>query len=261
MGQSRLLFAAAIGVLALISFHVGGANGFSIANICNPLLSSTGPWISGHATYYDDNGQGGACGYGSIGSQLFAGRYAAGSPRVYLAGMACGMCVEVKCVGSAACKPTTVRVTVTDLCPDSPPNTNWCGGGKLHLDLAKDAFPVIANPLVGHVPIQFRTVPCAEYKTLKLNLRGHKFWLEVTALGIPGSGKVLKMEVAGADGSWVEMKRAFGAAWAIAGKPMQTPISVRLSVFGKLCKLVAKNCISGQNFNGMQLTCGYSVTY
>ncbi|GBG75428.1 hypothetical protein CBR_g20058 [Chara braunii] len=262
MGSIRLLLGAVIAVLALVSFHVGGANGFSIGSICNPLLSATGPWISGHATFYDDHGRGGACGYGRLGSELFGGRYAAGSPRVYLGGMACGMCLEVKCVGVPACKPATVRVTVTDLCPDRPPNTQWCGGGKLHLDMATAAFPVIANPRAGHVPIQFRSVPCAPYKMLKLHLRGNMFgWLEVTALGIPGSGKVLKMEVAGSDGSWVVMKRAFGAAWAVAGRPMRSPISVRIAIFGKLCKLVAKNCISGQNFNGVDLSCAYSVGY
>ncbi|GBG61793.1 hypothetical protein CBR_g23752 [Chara braunii] len=261
MGSSRLLLVAAIAVLALVCFHVGGARGFSIGSICNPLLSARGPWINGHSTFYDDHGRGGACGYGALGSQLYGTRFAAGSPRVYLGGLACGMCLEVRCVGSRACRRSSVRLTITDLCPPGYPNTQWCGGGKLHLDIGKDAFPIIADPRAGHVPIQFRSVPCAPYKVLKLNLRGHRWWLEVTALAIPGSGRVLKMEVAGKGGRWVSMKRAFGAAWSTAGSTLQTPISVRISIFGKLCKLIAKDCINGQIYNGRQLSCAYTVGY
>ncbi|GBG90673.1 hypothetical protein CBR_g51021 [Chara braunii] len=230
----RVSFGANIGVtvcLALLVVHLGGASGFTIGNICNPLLSARGPWINGQATFYDDHGRGGACGYGSLGSQLFGGRYAAGSPRVYLGGLACGMCFEVKCVRSTACKAGSVRVTITDLCPPRAPNSRWCGGGKLHLDMGRQAFPVIANPRAGAVPIQFRSIPCAPYKVLKLHLRGSRFWLEVTALAIPGSGRILKMEVAAAGGKWVAMKRAFGAAWAVTGQPMRTPISVKISIF------------------------------
>ncbi|GBG88488.1 hypothetical protein CBR_g47958 [Chara braunii] len=259
MGSSaRLFLAAAIAVLAMAGFLVGRARGFSL---CNHLLGAQGPWINAHATFYDDGGRGGACGYGSLGSQLFSNRFAAGSPAVYLGGLTCGMCVEVKCVESPACKAGSVRLTITDLCPPGAPNTQWCGGGKRHLDLAKGAFPVIANPGAGHVPIQFRTVPCAPYNVLTLNLRGHQWWLEVTAVGIPGSGRILRVEVAGNGSPWTVMKRAYGAAWATAGSTLRSPISVRVSIFGNLCKLTARDCIKGPIYNGRKVTCGYSVGY
>ncbi|GBG70292.1 hypothetical protein CBR_g6419 [Chara braunii] len=261
MGRPGGLFlGAAIAVLALVCFHVGGASGFKIGNICNPLLSARGPWINGHSTFYDDFGRGGACGYGRIGSQLYRNRFAAGSPRVYLGGLACGMCMEVKCVNSPACRPGSVRVTITDLCPPKYPNLRWCTGGKIHLDMARGAFPVIANPGAGHVPIQFRSVPCAPFRLLKFTLRGNRWgWLEVTTLTIPGSGRVLRLEYAMKGGAWTGMSRAFGAAWATKGKFLRFPISIRIAVFGKFCKLVAKDCIKGQFWNGQQLSCSYSV--
>ncbi|GBG61802.1 hypothetical protein CBR_g23762 [Chara braunii] len=261
MKTSKLFLVAVIAVLTLACFHVGGARGFSIGGICNPLLSARGPWINGHSTFYDDHGRGGACGYGPLGSQLFANRFAAGSPRVYLGGLACGMCLEVRCVGSRACRRSSVRLTVTDLCPPGYPNTQWCGGGKLHLDISKNAFPIIADPRAGHVPIQFRSVPCAPYRILRLNLRGHMWWLEVTALAIPGSGRILRMEVAGRGGRWRSMKRSFGAAWSTTGASLRLPISVRISILGKFCKLIARDCIKGQIYNGKQLSCRYSVGY
>jgi len=68
-------------------------------------------------------------------------------------GLSCGACFAVRCVNDAKwCKPATVVVTATNLCP---PGT-WCTPPSLHLNLAQSPFLKIAQYTAGIVPVQFR---------------------------------------------------------------------------------------------------------
>ncbi|GBG68762.1 hypothetical protein CBR_g3302 [Chara braunii] len=233
-----------------------------IGRVCNPFTSAYGPWLSGKATFYSGGDQGNACGYGRLTGAIFGRNFAAVSPRIYLGGLACGMCLEVKCVGHPGCRRGVARVTVTDLCPARPPNMAFCAGGKLHLDLGRDVFPVICNPRVGVAPIRFRAVPCARYRTLNIILNGNRYgYMAIVVMSIPGSGRVIRMDVRGRGGrNWEPLRRDWGATFMRTGRPLRYPVSIRVSILGKLCRLIARNCIKGQFFNGRKLSCSYSAS-
>jgi expansin (peptidoglycan-binding protein) len=94
----------------------------------------------GKATFYDSAGEGGNCSYVSAPEDRL---YVALGPSEYSAGAACGGYLDV--TGPKG----RVRVLVMDKCPECEPG---------HLDLSKEAFAKIADPVDGVVPISYKAV-------------------------------------------------------------------------------------------------------
>jgi expansin (peptidoglycan-binding protein) len=105
-----------------------------------PYCPATLPGKTGVATYYAADGSG-HCGFDPSADLMVT---AVAAPDWANSGQ-CGGCLEV--VGPEA----RVVVRVVDSCPGCPAN---------HLDLSAEAFDVIANPMLGVVPISFHPVPC-----------------------------------------------------------------------------------------------------
>lgn len=91
-------------------------------------------------SFYDSKGAGGNCSYPSAPANR---RYVALGPSEYAAGAACGGFLDV--TGPRG----TVRVLVMDQCPECEPG---------HLDLSREAFTEIADPVQGVAGISYRAV-------------------------------------------------------------------------------------------------------
>ena len=63
----------------------------------------------------------------------------------------CECPARIKCVNSQYCKGTSIVVPIVDLCPGG----NWCCPTCTHFDLSQAAFNAIAEPIAGHVPLQY----------------------------------------------------------------------------------------------------------
>ncbi|MFY1633763.1 expansin EXLX1 family cellulose-binding protein [Solwaraspora sp. WMMB335] len=94
----------------------------------------------GKATFYDSQGQGGNCSFGSAPTNRM---YVALGPNEYAAAAACGGYLDV--TGPRG----SVRVIVMDQCPECPTG---------HIDLSREAFARIADPVQGIVPVSYRAV-------------------------------------------------------------------------------------------------------
>ncbi|WBB98216.1 expansin EXLX1 family cellulose-binding protein [Solwaraspora sp. WMMA2080] len=94
----------------------------------------------GKATFYDAQGQGGNCSFDSAPADRM---YVALGPDEYADAAACGGYLDV--TGPRG----TVRVVVMDQCPE-------CAAG--HLDLSREAFARIADPVRGIVDVSYRAV-------------------------------------------------------------------------------------------------------
>jgi len=134
------------------------------------------PWITGTATYYGNNGAGGACGgdlgdFSSGGGSWVDGLFVAPASHLFCEGAsgagvcnpnshhgyACGRCIEVDCLsatsgGSTGCTGERVTVVVTDQCPDVGVGQH-CSPGSNHLDLSTLAFGQIADIASGVVNV------------------------------------------------------------------------------------------------------------
>ncbi|ROO58344.1 expansin (peptidoglycan-binding protein) [Micromonospora sp. Llam0] len=94
----------------------------------------------GKATFYDAQGQGGNCSFDSAPADRM---YVALGPDEYADAAACGGYLDV--TGPRG----TVRVVVMDQCPE-------CAAG--HIDLSREAFARIADPVRGIVDVSYRAV-------------------------------------------------------------------------------------------------------
>ncbi|GBG74084.1 hypothetical protein CBR_g17795 [Chara braunii] len=224
---------------------------------CDPFQAPTGGWTGGTATFYS-GGRGGACGFGGLGYAIYGERYAAASMKIWQNGAACGMCVEIKCMGPSGCYAgKIVKVTITDFCPNTHPNLAHCGPEKNHIDMGQNSFPVIANPRVGVINIQYRVVPCNAYGNFQVQINGNQYgWLSLLIAQIPGSGRVVGCEVQGAGMNyWEGLRRVWGSNWMRTGTPLKTPIHVRLSLLGQICKVTSRNCIPNGFYFGQAVKC------
>lgn len=79
------------------------------------------------------------------GSQEEGNIIAAANPTLYNNKAACGRRYRVTCTG-ASCRPGNVVVKIVDLCPE-------CAPGRL--DLSKEAFSAIADPVAGIINIDY----------------------------------------------------------------------------------------------------------
>ncbi|TDB74919.1 expansin EXLX1 family cellulose-binding protein, partial [Micromonospora sp. KC723] len=120
--------------------------------------------LKGKATFYDSQGGGGNCSYPSAPANRL---YVALGPGEYAAGAACGGSLDV--TGPRG----TVRVLITDQCPECAPG---------HLDLSREAFARIADPVQGVVPVSYRAVvdpPLPGPLTFRIKEGASQYWFAV----------------------------------------------------------------------------------
>jgi expansin len=98
---------------------------------------------SGRATYYEWADGSGACMFDPIPGDLMVG---AMNLIDYDTAAVCGECVQVYGPSSAG-----IVIRVTDLCPECP---------KGNIDLSPHAFSLLADTVLGNIPITWKQVPC-----------------------------------------------------------------------------------------------------
>lgn len=139
----RLILILVIASFVLLNLSLNAKNAASDNGsiVYLPLIarSQQNPLHQGIATYYDATGAG-ACSFDPSPNDLMV---SAINAEEYNNAATCGAFVEVS--GPSG----TVTVRIVDLCPE-------CLAG--HLDLSREAFAKIANPVLGRVPISWRVI-------------------------------------------------------------------------------------------------------
>jgi expansin (peptidoglycan-binding protein) len=178
-----------IGLLGLAN-SIGRAAPRDDWTIYLPLItrSKQNPLHQGIATYYDATGAG-ACGFDPSPNDL---RVTALNAEEYNNAAYCGAYVEV--YGPSG----TVTVRIVDLCPE-------CKTG--HLDLSREAFAKIADPVLGRVSITWRIVSPALSGPIAYHFKdgSNQWW---TAVQIRNHrNPIAKFEYRTSGGQWVTVPR------------------------------------------------------
>lgn len=142
---------------------------------------------TGIATFYDADGSGN-CSFPASPNDLDV---AAFNTEEYAGSATCGACVNVK----GARGDVTVRIV--DRCP---------GCERGHLDLSREAFAKIDEPIRGRVPIEYQLVPCNVTGNVSYHVKdgASKFW---TALQVRNHKLPITTVEYKKSGAWVAMKR------------------------------------------------------
>ncbi|ASW53867.1 expansin EXLX1 family cellulose-binding protein [Plantactinospora sp. KBS50] len=207
---------AAVLGLAL-AVRVGGTSACAAVPVALAAPPTGGAVHNGQATFYDSNGAGGNCSYPSAPADH---RYVALGPSEYGAGAACGGYLDVTGPKS------TVRVLVMDQCPE-------CASG--HLDLSREAFARIADPVQGLVPVSYRAVvdpPLPGPLTFRMKEGSSQWWF---AVQVGDHGNPLRsVEVrTGGSGSWRATVRQDYNYWIVDSGAGPGPFGIRVTdVYG-----------------------------
>ncbi|WP_328424169.1 expansin EXLX1 family cellulose-binding protein [Micromonospora sp. NBC_00389] len=186
---------------------------------------------NGKATFYDLNGAGGNCSNPAAPANRL---YVALGPTEYAAGAACGGFLDV--TGPKG----TVRVLIMDQCPECAPG---------HLDLSREAFARIADPVKGLVPVTYRAVvnpPLPGPLTFRIKEGASQWWF---AVRVGNHGNPLRaVEVRQGDsGPWRTAVRQDYNYWLIASGAGAGPFSVRVSdVYGHRATVAGIRMAPGQ---------------
>ena len=181
-------------------------------------------WEDGtHATFYgspDASGtMAGACGYGNLYATGYGVLTAAISQVMWNDGLSCGACYEVACVGSQyvqgpVCNPTTVTVTISDLCPTQ--GNPLCAPPFHHLDMSEPAWAVLSPKRVaGVLQTKMRRVPCPRQGGLRFMLTGNPYYLQTLVFNVGGAGDIRGVEVSANGGPWMQMTKNWGAQYSM----------------------------------------------
>jgi expansin (peptidoglycan-binding protein) len=165
--------------------------------------------VSGKATFYAATGEGN-CSFDTVSTPMVV----ALGPSDYKAGAACGGYLDVS--GPKG----SVRVKVTDKCPE-------CAAG--HIDLSREAFAKIANPVDGIVPITFTTVKDPGLPgpvTVRVKEGASQYWL---ALRFDNHGNTLTSAELKVGGGWQKLQRTDFNYWIDDNGAGGGPFSVRLT--------------------------------
>lgn len=170
----------------------------------------------GKATFYDSKGAGGNCSYPSAPANRL---YVALGPTEYSAGAACGGYLDV--TGPRG----TVRVLIMDQCPE-------CAAG--HIDLSREAFARIADPVQGIVTVSYRAAvdpPLAGPLTFRIKEGASQYWFAVL---VAEHGNPLRtVEVRQGSGAWRTTARQDYNYWLVDSGAGPGPYAVRVTdVYG-----------------------------
>jgi expansin len=147
-----------------------------------------GAFRSGLITYYDATGAG-ACSFDASPQDLDVAAIAAPD---YGGSAACGSCAEVQ--GPLG----TVRVRIVDLCPGCTTTG--------HLDLSRQAFAKIANPIDGRVAVRWRYVSCPVTGPIQYRFKeGSNPWW--TAIQVRNHAVSIQKLEWWRNGTWVSVPR------------------------------------------------------
>lgn len=141
----------------------------------------------GIATYYDATGNG-SCTFGESPGDLDV---AALNVVEWQGSALCGACAKV--TGPKG----TVTVRIVDMCP---------GCDKGHLDLSREAFAKIGEPVAGRVDIEWELVTCEVAGPIRYRLKdgASQYW---TAFQVRNHKVPVKSLEYRKDGAWVPMPR------------------------------------------------------
>jgi expansin (peptidoglycan-binding protein) len=204
----------AVVVALTLAMRVGAAPACAAVPVAAPPVGGT--VHQGKSTFYDSNGAGGNC----SNVQAPADRlYVALGPSEYAAAAACGGYLDV--TGPKG----QVRVLVMDQCPECEPG---------HLDLSKEAFARIADPVQGIVPVTYRAVvnpPLGGPITFRMKEGTSQFWFAVL---VADHGNPLKSVEARTGGSgWRAAARQTYNYWVIDSGLGAGPYAIRVTdVYG-----------------------------
>ena len=139
----------------------------------------------------------------------------------------------------------TVRVLIMDQCPECAPG---------HLDLSREAFARIADPVQGLVPVTYRAVvnpPLPGPLTFRMKEGASQWWF---AVRVGNHGNPLRsVEVRQGDsGPWQSAARQDYNYWLIASGAGPGPFSVRVTdVYGNRVTVGGIRMAPGQVQNSM----------
>lgn len=166
----------------------------------------------GRASFYELRSGGGNCSYPTPPAD---GLYVALGPSQYDEAAACGSYLDVS--GPRG----SVRVKVTDRCPE-------CEFG--HLDLSRDAFARIADPVQGMVPIVYGAAvnpPAPGPLSFRIKEGASRYWFAV--LVDNHSNPLRSVEAKGSGGTWREAVRQQYNYWTVEGGLGGGPFSIRVT--------------------------------
>ncbi|MDG4837046.1 expansin EXLX1 family cellulose-binding protein [Micromonospora sp. WMMD967] len=208
-------------VAAALGLTLTLRSGSAPACAAGPALAAAPPTgtatHNGKATFYDSKGAGGNCSNPAAPANRL---YVALGPTEYAAGAACGGFLDV--TGPKG----TVRVLIMDQCPECAPG---------HLDLSREAFARIADPVQGLVPVTYRAVvnpPLPGPLTFRMKEGSSQWWF---AVRVGNHGNPLRsVEVRQGDsGAWRSAARQDYNYWLITSGAGPGPFTIRVSdVYG-----------------------------
>lgn len=169
----------------------------------------------GKATFYDLK-SGGNCSTATPADRMFV----ALGPSEYSAAAACGGYLDV--TGPKG----KVRVKITDQCPECPSG---------HIDLSREAFARIGNPVQGIIPITYRAAvnaPVPGPLSFRIKEGSSQYWFAV--LVDNHANPLRSVEAKGPGGAWRDTARQSYNYWLVDSGLGPGPYSIRVTdVYGR----------------------------
>lgn len=214
MGAGAVVLAGVVGTALALQTAAGPACA-AFAPLAAPPVDGT--VHQGKATFYDAQGGGGNCSHVSSPADKM---YVALGPSEYSSAAACGGYLDV--TGPKG----KVRVLIMDRCPECPAG---------HIDLSKEAFAKIADPVQGIIPVSYRGLvnpPLPGPLTFRMKDGASQYWFAVL---VGDHGNPLKSVEAKRSGSgWQAANREEYNYWVIDAGMGPGPYSVRVTdVYGQ----------------------------